>query len=99
MQTPLSPPSMRPLPLPLAAHKMLLSRSDFLRPLTPSPPLPPPSSSSSLLLQTVKEERTWCVRTESSELQQALLAWVRAQWEAMFGIKLHTSSSLQDGAT
>ncbi|XP_075904648.1 serine/threonine-protein kinase 11-interacting protein isoform X2 [Nelusetta ayraudi] len=49
--------------------------------------------------ETVKEERTWCVRTESSELLQALQAWVRAQWEAMFGIKLHTSSSLQDAET
>ncbi|KAM9836279.1 serine/threonine-protein kinase 11-interacting protein isoform 2-T2 [Aulostomus maculatus] len=44
--------------------------------------------------ETVKEEKTWCVRSESSELLQGLLAWVRAQWEAMFGVKLHTS--LQD---
>ncbi|XP_041822149.1 serine/threonine-protein kinase 11-interacting protein isoform X2 [Chelmon rostratus] len=46
--------------------------------------------------ETVKQERTWCVRSESSELLQGLLAWVRAQWEAMFGVKLHTS--LQDKA-
>lgn len=73
----------------------LLYRSDFLQLLTPSPS--PPAS---LLLQTVKEERTWSVRAGSGELLQALLAWVRTQWEAMFGIKLHTSSSsLQDGAT
>nr|XP_020470912.1 serine/threonine-protein kinase 11-interacting protein isoform X2 [Monopterus albus] len=47
--------------------------------------------------ETVKQEKTWCVRSESSELLQGLLAWVRAQWEAMFGVKLHTS--LQDRAT
>ncbi|XP_035808042.1 serine/threonine-protein kinase 11-interacting protein isoform X2 [Amphiprion ocellaris] len=41
--------------------------------------------------ETVKQEKTWCVRSESSELLQGLLAWVRAQWEAMFGVKLHTS--------
>ncbi|XP_034720239.1 serine/threonine-protein kinase 11-interacting protein isoform X2 [Etheostoma cragini] len=47
--------------------------------------------------ETVKQEKTWCVRSESTELLQGLLAWVRAQWEAMFGVKLHTS--LQDKAT
>ncbi|XP_032362495.1 serine/threonine-protein kinase 11-interacting protein isoform X2 [Etheostoma spectabile] len=47
--------------------------------------------------ETVKQEKTWCVRSESTELLQDLLAWVRAQWEAMFGVKLHTS--LQDKAT
>lgn len=41
--------------------------------------------------ETVKQERTWCVRSEGGELLQALLSWVRAQWEAMFGVKLHTS--------
>ncbi|KAK9523989.1 hypothetical protein VZT92_017860 [Zoarces viviparus] len=41
--------------------------------------------------ETVKQEKTWCVRSESAELLQGLLAWVRAQWEAMFGVKLHTS--------
>uniref|UniRef100_A0AAQ6AJZ6 Serine/threonine-protein kinase 11-interacting protein n=1 Tax=Amphiprion ocellaris TaxID=80972 RepID=A0AAQ6AJZ6_AMPOC len=41
--------------------------------------------------ETVKQEKTWCVRSESSELLQGLLAWVRAQWEAMFGVKLHTT--------
>lgn len=46
--------------------------------------------------ETVKQEKTWCVRSESTELLQGLLAWVRAQWEAMFGVKLHTS--LQDKA-
>ncbi|XP_019128793.2 serine/threonine-protein kinase 11-interacting protein isoform X2 [Larimichthys crocea] len=46
--------------------------------------------------ETVKQEKTWCVRSESAELLQGLLAWVRAQWEAMFGVKLHTS--LQDKA-
>ena len=43
------------------------------------------------LPQTVKEEKTWCVRSESVELVQGLLAWVRAQWEAMFGVKLLTT--------
>ncbi|KAK2857023.1 hypothetical protein Q5P01_005758 [Channa striata] len=46
--------------------------------------------------ETVKQEKTWCVRSESGELLQGLLAWVRTQWEAMFGVKLHTS--LQDTA-
>uniref|UniRef100_A0A3P8P7H4 Serine/threonine-protein kinase 11-interacting protein n=1 Tax=Astatotilapia calliptera TaxID=8154 RepID=A0A3P8P7H4_ASTCA len=46
--------------------------------------------------ETVKQERTWCVRSESGELLQGLLAWVKTQWEAMFGVKLHTS--LQDKA-
>ncbi|XP_013876160.1 serine/threonine-protein kinase 11-interacting protein isoform X2 [Austrofundulus limnaeus] len=46
--------------------------------------------------ETVKEEKTWSVRSQSSELLQALLSWVRTQWEAMFGVKLHTS--LQDKA-
>ncbi|XP_060922997.1 serine/threonine-protein kinase 11-interacting protein [Limanda limanda] len=41
--------------------------------------------------ETVKEEKTWCVRSESVELVQGLLAWVRAQWEAMFGVKLLTT--------
>ncbi|XP_007567647.1 serine/threonine-protein kinase 11-interacting protein isoform X2 [Poecilia formosa] len=44
--------------------------------------------------ETVKQEKTWCVRTESAELLQGLLSWVRAQWEAMFGVKLHMG--LQD---
>jgi len=42
------------------------------------------------LPQTVKEERTWCVRSDSAELLRGLLAWVTAQWEAMFGVKLNT---------
>ncbi|CAG5934179.1 unnamed protein product [Menidia menidia] len=40
---------------------------------------------------TVKQEKRWCVRSESGELLRGLLAWVRAQWETMFGVKLHTS--------
>ncbi|XP_047210933.1 serine/threonine-protein kinase 11-interacting protein isoform X2 [Girardinichthys multiradiatus] len=44
--------------------------------------------------ETVKQEKTWSVRSESTELLQGLLSWVRAQWEAMFGVKLNTS--LQD---
>ncbi|XP_057685959.1 serine/threonine-protein kinase 11-interacting protein [Corythoichthys intestinalis] len=40
--------------------------------------------------ETQKEEKTWQVRSESSELLQDLLAWVRTQWEAMFGVRLHT---------
>ncbi|XP_034533610.1 serine/threonine-protein kinase 11-interacting protein isoform X2 [Notolabrus celidotus] len=46
--------------------------------------------------ETVKQEKTWCVHSESTELLQGLLAWVRAQWEAMFGVKLDTR--LQDKA-
>lgn len=42
------------------------------------------------LPQTVKQEKTWCVRADAAELLQGLLAWVRAQWEAMFGVKLQT---------
>ncbi|XP_077424899.1 serine/threonine-protein kinase 11-interacting protein isoform X2 [Vanacampus margaritifer] len=41
--------------------------------------------------ETQKEEKTWHVRSESSELLQALLAWIRTQWEAMFGVRLHTT--------
>ncbi|XP_012714356.2 serine/threonine-protein kinase 11-interacting protein isoform X1 [Fundulus heteroclitus] len=44
--------------------------------------------------ETVKQEKTWCMRSQSTELLQGLLSWVRAQWEAMFGVKLQTS--LQD---
>ncbi|XP_015229446.1 PREDICTED: serine/threonine-protein kinase 11-interacting protein [Cyprinodon variegatus] len=44
--------------------------------------------------ETMKQEKTWCVRLESAELLQGLLSWVRTQWEAMFGVKLQTS--LQD---
>lgn len=42
------------------------------------------------LPQTAKQEKTWCVRAEGAELLQGLLAWVRVQWEAMFGVKLQT---------
>ncbi|XP_019712153.1 serine/threonine-protein kinase 11-interacting protein isoform X2 [Hippocampus comes] len=41
--------------------------------------------------ETQKEEKTWHVRSESSELLQALLAWIRTHWESMFGVKLHTT--------
>ncbi|XP_036401115.1 serine/threonine-protein kinase 11-interacting protein [Megalops cyprinoides] len=37
-----------------------------------------------------KEEKTWALRSESAELVQALVDWVRTQWEAMFGVKLMT---------
>ncbi|XP_029942141.1 serine/threonine-protein kinase 11-interacting protein [Salarias fasciatus] len=46
--------------------------------------------------ETVKQEQTWSVRSDSGELLQGLLCWVRAQWEAMFSVRLHTS--LQGGA-
>uniref|UniRef100_A0A665WJU4 Uncharacterized protein n=1 Tax=Echeneis naucrates TaxID=173247 RepID=A0A665WJU4_ECHNA len=36
-------------------------------------------------------EKTWCVWSESTELLQGLLSWVTTQWEAMFGVKLHTT--------
>lgn len=42
------------------------------------------------LPQTVKQEKTWCVRADGAELLQGLLAWLTAQWEAMFGVKLQT---------
>ncbi|XP_061686534.1 serine/threonine-protein kinase 11-interacting protein isoform X3 [Syngnathoides biaculeatus] len=41
--------------------------------------------------ETQKEEKTWNLRSESSELLQALLVWVRTQWEAMFGVRLSTT--------
>ncbi|XP_061744947.1 serine/threonine-protein kinase 11-interacting protein [Nerophis ophidion] len=41
--------------------------------------------------ETQKEEKTWRVRSESFELLQSLLAWVRTQWEDMFGVRLLTS--------
>ncbi|XP_029373296.1 serine/threonine-protein kinase 11-interacting protein isoform X2 [Echeneis naucrates] len=41
--------------------------------------------------ETVKQEKTWCVWSESTELLQGLLSWVTTQWEAMFGVKLHTT--------
>ncbi|KAJ8416709.1 hypothetical protein AAFF_G00325870 [Aldrovandia affinis] len=37
-----------------------------------------------------KEERTWALLSGSAELAQALVDWVRTQWEAMFGVKLMT---------
>ncbi|XP_020497825.2 serine/threonine-protein kinase 11-interacting protein isoform X1 [Labrus bergylta] len=47
--------------------------------------------------ETVKQERTWCVHSESTELLQGLLAWVRAQWEAMFGVKLNCKTKQDNG--
>lgn len=44
--------------------------------------------------ETVKQEKMWSVRSDSAELLQGLLSWVRTQWEAMFGVKL----SLQEKA-
>ncbi|XP_053709407.1 serine/threonine-protein kinase 11-interacting protein isoform X1 [Synchiropus splendidus] len=41
--------------------------------------------------ETEKKEKSWCVRSESSELLQGLVVWIRTQWEAMFGVKLDTS--------
>lgn len=32
----------------------------------------------------------WRVRADGAQLLQGLLAWVTAQWEAMFGVKLQT---------
>ncbi|XP_041638092.1 serine/threonine-protein kinase 11-interacting protein isoform X2 [Cheilinus undulatus] len=46
--------------------------------------------------ETVKQEKTWCVHSESSELLQGLLSWVRAQWEAMFGVKLNCKTKQHD---
>lgn len=50
----------------------------------------PRHAACSRVFQTIKQEKTWCMRTDSAELLQGLLSWVRAQWEAMFGVKLHT---------
>ncbi|KAF7657036.1 hypothetical protein LDENG_00032760 [Lucifuga dentata] len=41
--------------------------------------------------EMVKKEKSWCLQLDSEELLQALLVWVTAQWEAMFGVKLCTS--------
>ncbi|XP_072303487.1 serine/threonine-protein kinase 11-interacting protein [Eucyclogobius newberryi] len=38
--------------------------------------------------ETVKQEKIWSVRSESSELLKGLVAWVKTQWEDMFGVKL-----------
>ncbi|CAB1327733.1 unnamed protein product [Coregonus sp. 'balchen'] len=38
--------------------------------------------------EIVKEEKTWSLRSDSTELVQGLLVWVRTQWENMFGVKL-----------
>ncbi|RXM28985.1 Serine/threonine-protein kinase 11-interacting protein [Acipenser ruthenus] len=36
-----------------------------------------------------KDEKTWCLQTESQDLLKDLVEWVRTQWEAMFGVKLN----------
>nr|XP_046174205.1 serine/threonine-protein kinase 11-interacting protein-like isoform X4 [Oncorhynchus gorbuscha] len=38
--------------------------------------------------EIVKEEKTWSLHSDSAELVQGLLVWVRTQWENMFGVKL-----------
>uniref|UniRef100_A0A674B741 Serine/threonine-protein kinase 11-interacting protein n=1 Tax=Salmo trutta TaxID=8032 RepID=A0A674B741_SALTR len=38
--------------------------------------------------EIVKEEKTWSLHSDSAELMQGLLVWVRTQWENMFGVKL-----------
>ncbi|KAJ8282567.1 hypothetical protein COCON_G00050860 [Conger conger] len=38
-----------------------------------------------------KEEKPWVLLSGSAELTQALVDWVRSQWEAMFGVRLMTS--------
>ncbi|XP_060888124.1 serine/threonine-protein kinase 11-interacting protein isoform X2 [Labrus mixtus] len=47
--------------------------------------------------ETAKQEKTWCVHSESTELLRGLLAWVRAQWEAMFGVKLNCKTKQNNG--
>lgn len=44
--------------------------------------------------ETMKQEKTWSIRSDCSELLKGLLSWVKTQWEAMFGVKL----SLQEHA-
>ncbi|CAL8290024.1 unnamed protein product [Lota lota] len=41
--------------------------------------------------ETVKEERTWSLRSETPQLTAHLLACVRTHWEAMFGVALATT--------
>lgn len=41
--------------------------------------------------QVEKEEKPWVLLSGSAELTQALVDWVRTQWEAMFGVRLMTS--------
>ncbi|XP_028810049.1 serine/threonine-protein kinase 11-interacting protein isoform X2 [Denticeps clupeoides] len=40
--------------------------------------------------EVVQEERMWALQTESPELLQGLVDWIRGQWETMFGVKLTT---------
>ncbi|KPP60010.1 serine/threonine-protein kinase 11-interacting protein-like [Scleropages formosus] len=42
-------------------------------------------------LMVLKEEKVWALKTDSEDLTQALVDWVRTHWEAMFGVKLTTS--------
>lgn len=44
--------------------------------------------------ETMKQEKTWSVRSSCSDQLKGLLSWVKTQWEAMFGVKL----SLQEHA-
>ncbi|MGH0116888.1 UNVERIFIED_CONTAM: hypothetical protein FKN15_040877 [Acipenser sinensis] len=41
--------------------------------------------------EIAKDEKTWCLQTESQDLVKDLVEWVRTQWEAMFGVKLNTT--------
>ncbi|XP_062384431.1 serine/threonine-protein kinase 11-interacting protein [Sardina pilchardus] len=41
--------------------------------------------------EVLKQERSWALQTECGERVEALVEWVRTQWEAMFGVKLTTS--------
>ncbi|XP_018598378.1 serine/threonine-protein kinase 11-interacting protein isoform X2 [Scleropages formosus] len=41
--------------------------------------------------EVLKEEKVWALKTDSEDLTQALVDWVRTHWEAMFGVKLTTS--------
>ncbi|XP_028663403.1 serine/threonine-protein kinase 11-interacting protein isoform X1 [Erpetoichthys calabaricus] len=41
--------------------------------------------------ETAKEEKTWCLQTESPAPVQELVEWIRIQWEAMFGVKLSST--------
>ncbi|XP_031414171.1 serine/threonine-protein kinase 11-interacting protein isoform X2 [Clupea harengus] len=45
--------------------------------------------------EVLKQERMWALQTEGGELVQGLVEWVRTQWEAMFGVKLTTSTQEQ----
>uniref|UniRef100_A0A3B3SV27 Serine/threonine-protein kinase 11-interacting protein n=1 Tax=Paramormyrops kingsleyae TaxID=1676925 RepID=A0A3B3SV27_9TELE len=41
--------------------------------------------------EMLQVQKTWALKTESEDLAQGLVDWVKAHWEAMFGVKLITN--------